>query len=158
MLKPESKKRLEVYENNMDHDAEYHMGQALLALNFSKSGAKWVPATVVSVLSPMTYQVSVGDAVWKRHRNQLQPRSIPGIARTEFSKPQPATPGPSDPTLSVDPLRLPVAEEPAVSTSHSTADTSEATEVSSATQATAGSTQEVRRSSRTINHPCKYRD
>ena len=32
---------------------------------------------VTAVLSPMTYQIQVGDAMWKRHHNQLRPRQIP---------------------------------------------------------------------------------
>ena len=76
-LKLDTKPAVDAFERNLGRTPEFQPGAAVFALNFGTYGAKWVLGTILSVVSPMTYQVQVQDAVWKRHRNQLRERSVP---------------------------------------------------------------------------------
>ena len=69
---------------------EYKPGDAVFALRFQNHGTTWVPGVVLSICSAMNYSVQVNDVVWKRHRNQLRPRSIPlsQLAEQTRSAPQ----------------------------------------------------------------------
>ena len=77
-LKPsETKQNLKVYEQNLDNAPLFAVGQPVYTLNFGKYGEKWVSGVITAVHSPMNYQVQVDEASWKRHRNQLRPRTLP---------------------------------------------------------------------------------
>ena len=107
-LKPSTtKQQLRVYEQNLDNTPVFSVGQPVYTLNFSKYGEKWVPGVVTDVHSPMNYQVQVDEASWKRHRNQLRPRTLPeSLVRTptqsvtsNVSMPVPAEVSPASSTL-----------------------------------------------------------
>jgi transposase InsO family protein len=54
---------------------EFEEGDNVWARNY-REGDKWVPASVVRRLGKLTYKVRVnGSLVWKRHVDQLKPRS-----------------------------------------------------------------------------------
>ena len=76
-LKQTAKPSVDAYERNMNKTPEFQPGDAVFTLNFGSYGSKWVPGRIVSVISPVNYQVQVQDALWKRHRNQLRARSVP---------------------------------------------------------------------------------
>ena len=88
LLRPSTlKQQVQNFEQNMDQCPEYKVGDSVYALNFGVHGSKWVPGVVSAVLSPMNYQVQVDDALWKRHRNQLRPRTVPTSMLPELSPP-----------------------------------------------------------------------
>lgn len=75
-LKQRHNDNVQKFETNLANNPEFQPGQAVFAINYGVHGAKWIPGVVVSVISPLNYQVQVGDVLWKRHRNQLRMRSM----------------------------------------------------------------------------------
>jgi transposase InsO family protein len=75
----QTQQQVKNFEQNMNNTPNFHVGQAVFAKNYGK-GAHWVPGMIVKVLSPMNFEVQINDVVWKRHREQLRPRSIPSMA------------------------------------------------------------------------------
>ena len=81
---------------------EFKPGDAVFTLSFRRADSTWVPGVILSVLSLVNYQVQVEDVVWKRHRNQLRPRSVP---LSDLAERLPQRP--------THPLPRPVAPQPA---------------------------------------------
>eukprot|EP00117_Sycon_ciliatum_P015218 scpid18577/ scgid6200/ Retrotransposable element Tf2 155 kDa protein type 1 len=112
------------FQQNCSNTPEYSVGDAVYALNFSNYGSKWVPGVVLSIVSPMNYRIQVDEVVWKRHRNQLRPRSIPGAMIPSLQPPAEVVDSSSVPTppMSVPPAvtSTPPDETPAQSTAPST--------------------------------------
>ena len=78
LLKPSGlKQQVKSFEENLGNRPIYNVGEAVYVLNFGSHGSKWVPAVIISVLSAMNYRVQVDETIWKRHRNQIRPRSMP---------------------------------------------------------------------------------
>ena len=75
------------FEQNLENCPPFSPGDAVYALNFSRHGARWVPGVILATVSPINFHVQVDETTWKRHRNQLRPRSIPGAMLPEM-KPQ----------------------------------------------------------------------
>ncbi|XP_039376533.1 uncharacterized protein K02A2.6-like [Mauremys reevesii] len=54
-------------------DRTFSPGQPVLARNYT-SGAKWVPATVITQMGPVSYTIQTAeDLTWQRHVDQLLP-------------------------------------------------------------------------------------
>ena len=78
------------FEDNAHLTMEFKHGGAVFTLSFRRADSTWVPGVILSVLSPVNYQVQVEDVVWKRHRNQLRPRSVPlSELKEQSSSPRP---------------------------------------------------------------------
>ena len=78
LLQPSTlREQVRTFEDNLDHSPRFAPGDPVFALSFSAHTPKWVPAVVTTVISPMNYKVRVDETVWKRHRDQLRPRTIP---------------------------------------------------------------------------------
>ena len=77
LLKHDNKSTVDAFERNLGRTPEFRPGDAVFTLNFGVHGAKWVPGHIVTARSALSYEVQVQDAIWKRHRNQLRPRSVP---------------------------------------------------------------------------------
>ena len=65
-------------------------------MSFQKSDPSWVPGIVLSVSSPMNYQMEVEDVIWKRQQNQLRPRSVP-LSQLAFQANSHRTPTAAEP-------------------------------------------------------------
>jgi len=89
------KQEVKSFEQNLDHTPKFALGDAVYALNFSRHGATWVPGEITCVQSPMNYTVQVDDAAWKRHRDQLRPRTIPRSMLPEMAAPETTAPAPA---------------------------------------------------------------
>ena len=115
---------------------------------------------VTAVLSPMTYQIQVGDAMWKRHRNQLHPRQIPQFdARVSEQSGASLIPQvPSQPSLSNNDASVTAAELGAPVSA--TTGTSEPASVSTsrASYSKTSSPQAERRSTRATVRPVRFKD
>ena len=48
------------------------MGEKVRVLDFRRNTGKWAEGSVVRVLGPVTYQIDIGDQVWKRHIDQIR--------------------------------------------------------------------------------------
>ncbi|KAL8574425.1 hypothetical protein ACOMHN_020408 [Nucella lapillus] len=72
----QTQQQVRLFEKNMNSIPDFTVGQPVFALNFGK-GSKWIPGTIIKVLSPRNFDVQVGDVMWKRHQDQLWPRQIP---------------------------------------------------------------------------------
>ena len=77
MLRPSA--RDQVFRRQIDqkksHDRcckarEFQVGQRVLVRNV-RDGPKWVLGEVCGMTGPLSYEVSVGDQVWRRHVEQL---------------------------------------------------------------------------------------
>ena len=75
-LKAKSQLEVRSFNQNAHLTPEYKPGDAVFAISFRKSEPTWVPGIILSVCSPMNFNVQVEDVVWKRHRNQLRHRSV----------------------------------------------------------------------------------
>ena len=122
LLRPSStKQQVREFEKNLEHSPCFAPGDAVYALNFSRHGAKWVPATVVSVCSPMNYRVQVDESVWKRHRDQLRARTIPTAMLPEFRQPSNVLPSSDESTddqltsVQPTPVSVPMSNSPPTS-------------------------------------------
>ncbi|KAJ8724120.1 hypothetical protein PYW07_008100 [Mythimna separata] len=63
-------------------DREFHVGDAVIARDYSARGDKWTEATVVKKTGPISYKVSLGNGVeWRRHADQI----IPASSKNRFS-------------------------------------------------------------------------
>ena len=76
-LKRSNHSEVKSFEDNAHLTPEFKPGDAVFTLSFRRADSTWVPGVNLSVLSPVNYQVQVEDVVWKRHRNQFRPRSVP---------------------------------------------------------------------------------
>eukprot|EP00117_Sycon_ciliatum_P047528 scpid79697/ scgid33944/ Uncharacterized protein K02A2.6 len=76
-LKSKPNAGVQSFNQNMHLTPEYKPGDAVFVWSFRKSDPNWIPGVVLSLCSPMNYTVQIDDVVWKRHRNQLRPRSVP---------------------------------------------------------------------------------
>ncbi|XP_076862347.1 TGF-beta receptor type-2 isoform X2 [Brachyhypopomus gauderio] len=57
----------------------FHIGDLVLARNYLR-GPKWVPAEIVAITGPLSYQVRTSkDAVWRRHIDQLLANKGPAL-------------------------------------------------------------------------------
>lgn len=73
----------------------FHIGDPVLARNYLR-GPKWVPAVIVAITGPLSYQVRTNnDAVWRRHTDQLLARKGPASEPT--GSPAPDITGQADP-------------------------------------------------------------
>ncbi|KAK3791296.1 hypothetical protein RRG08_012483 [Elysia crispata] len=72
----QTQQHVKTFENNLDKNPNFEIGQAVFALNFGK-GSKWIPGVITKTLSPRNFEVQVGDVIWKRHQDQIRPRHIP---------------------------------------------------------------------------------
>ena len=77
MLKHSNYSEVKSFEDNAHLTPEFKPGDAAYIEFRSRADSTWVPGVILSVLSPVNYQVQVEGVVWKRHRNQLRPRSVP---------------------------------------------------------------------------------
>ena len=82
----QSKSEVKIFQDNLDNHPKYLQNQAVFVRNFGK-GAKWIPGTIVKIISPRNYEVEIGDVIWKRHEEQIRPRYIP---RTQEREPTPS--------------------------------------------------------------------
>ena len=96
----EAKQQAKVYESN-DQFSKFEKGDAVFVRNFGK-GARWVPATITTVNSPYSYDVQVGDVIWKRHHNQMRSRGVPTADWVSESH-SPDVPLTMEPPLQSDP-------------------------------------------------------
>ena len=63
LLRPSTlKERVKVFEQNYHQAPTFSAGDPVYAFNFGLHGAKWVPGTILSVVSPMNYQVQIDEA------------------------------------------------------------------------------------------------
>ena len=70
-----TKQQVKVFEDSLQTPT-FSPGNAVFALNFGR-GPRWVPAMIIHVHSPYSYDVQVdGEVIWKRHRDQLRPRTV----------------------------------------------------------------------------------
>ena len=90
------------FKDNAHLTPEFKPGDAVFTLSFRRADSTWVPGVILSVLSPVNYQVQVEDVVWKRHRNQLRLRSVPLSELKEQS---------SSPRLTLEQLPRPVMQQ-----------------------------------------------
>ena len=75
LRKSHTSRQVNVFERSMSQ-AKFNEGDSVFALNFGR-GANWLPGKVVHVNSPYSYDVEVGDCIWKRHQDQLRLRTVP---------------------------------------------------------------------------------
>ena len=70
-----TKQQVKVFEDSQQTPT-FSPGDAVFALNFGR-GPRWIPAVIIHVHSPLSYDVQVeGEVIWKRHQDQLRPRSV----------------------------------------------------------------------------------
>ena len=87
----------------------YDVGDAVYTRNFGTHGSKWVPAVVIGIMSAMNYRVQVDEAIWKRYRNQIHPRSTPISMLPESQTALPQLPLLPSPTAMAAPSVAPPA-------------------------------------------------
>lgn len=71
-----NKQNVKIFQDNLDNKPKYTLNQPVFVRNFGK-GAKWVPGTIIGTISPRSFDIQVGDVVWKRHEEQIRSRYIP---------------------------------------------------------------------------------
>ena len=52
----------------------YKLGSMVYARNYKRGVCKWVPGTVEKILGRVVFLIKTDHGIWRRHRNQLQPR------------------------------------------------------------------------------------
>jgi transposase InsO family protein len=132
LLKPSLNinKESQIYEKNVLCQASYKVGDLVFALNL-RSGPRWLPGVIVDCLE-RNYHVQVGSMVWKRHENQLRPRSplynpenigestsgnVPAVNPTEVN-PVPVPSVPSE-TGNLDNASAQISDDPNGNKTHS---------------------------------------
>ncbi len=70
----DQQKDFDTFDNNAQCVQKYKTGDNVFVKNL-RSGPRWLPGIITEVLQ-RAYYVQVGDAVWKRHEDQLRPRVI----------------------------------------------------------------------------------
>ena len=110
------------FDQNAHLTPEYKPGDAVFAVSFRKSEPTWVPGIILSICSPMNFNVQVEYVVWKRHRNQLRHRSVHLSQLAEHCR---AEQSPSPPDRTSVPgvqncLEVPVVIDPAPQTQQTT--------------------------------------
>ena len=162
VMRGNNRRNIDVYEANMGQTPEFVIGQPVFALNFNKFTDKWVPATIAAIISPTSYQVQVGDVLWKRHRNQLRPRSV---SSAHFDRPQASALSSIQPHLSSTLLQpTPTVTTPAI-TSEQAQPMSPASPTSDAASENSNSSASDKlpstatsRPKRSITKPVRFRD
>ncbi|CAM4714446.1 unnamed protein product [Lepidochelys kempii] len=97
-------------------DRTFSLGLPVLARNYT-SGAKWVPATVITQTGPVSYTVwTAEDLTWRRHVDQLlpghtSPQDTSSVELPDFTTSN-ETPNQKSPVPDFSPLLLPMAEVP----------------------------------------------
>ena len=64
-LKLSNHSEVKSFEDNAHLTPEFKPGDAVFTLCFCRADSTWVPGVILSVLSPVNYQVQVEDVVWK---------------------------------------------------------------------------------------------
>ena len=159
LLRPDAtllKQQVKSFEQNAATPV-YSVRDAVYTLNLGTHGSKWVPGTIVSVISPMNYRVQVDELTWKRHRNQLRARSIPDVMIPDVRPPP-----------EVFPVLGDLPESRAISSTMQPTETSAVTEPSapsSVVETTASPVSGVipwsvgiNRQRRTVQKPLRHRD
>lgn len=71
----------------------FHLGDHVLARNYLR-GPKWVPAEIVAITGPLSYQVRTSeDVLWRRHTDQLLVNKSPASELADAQVPD--TPSPA---------------------------------------------------------------
>ena len=121
-LKTKSQLEVRSFDQNTHLTPEYKPGDVVFAVSVRKSEPTWVPGNILSVCSPMNFNVQVEDVDWKRHRNQLRHRSVRLYQLAEHCRAE-QSPSPPDPT-SVPELQncleVPAVIDPAPQTQQTT--------------------------------------
>ena len=77
-----SKNEVKIFQDNLDNRPKFAQNQAVFVRNFGK-GARWIPGSILKIISPRNYEVEIGDVIWKRHEEQIRPRYIPRMENME---------------------------------------------------------------------------
>ena len=72
-MKPSLQRDYEVFDKNASCIPRFKAGDSVFALNL-RTGPRWLPGIVIDVMQ-RSYSVQVEHGVWKRHEDQLRPRS-----------------------------------------------------------------------------------
>ena len=82
LLRPslDQKQSAKVFEKNLCSPPKFAKGDPVFALNL-RAGPRWLPGVIIDVQN-RNYFVQVKESVWKRHENQLRPRSSTYAAAT----------------------------------------------------------------------------
>jgi hypothetical protein len=75
LLKPSLNQTQEkrVFDKNLDCVPKFKNGDLVFALNL-RSGSRWIPGVIIDTMK-RNYHVQIGSNVWRRHEDQLRPRS-----------------------------------------------------------------------------------
>ncbi len=112
MCRPDLKRKMEDQVKAPAKELrEFKEDETVMVRNYM-AGPKWIPGTIVRKSGRMSYDVSVGTKVWKRHTDQI---TETGVELDIEKQPQMIPPVPVNVFPSVvPPMSLPRADEPEV--------------------------------------------
>ena len=78
-------------QDRKSKEREFSIGEEVLVQNF-RGEPKWLEATVVERMGPVSYKTQISEQVWKRHVDQMRNKSYNHTPDTRVNAPKPIVP------------------------------------------------------------------